>query len=94
MRRKQGQSLAEYAVLFAIVIGAAIAMQQYVKARLQGAIAGTADGYMNQAAGLGGFGPIEPDRTTTSTSDTNLAMGSATTGTVDIDSKSQTTVTK
>ena len=43
MRSKKGQGMAEYAVLLAIVIGAAIAAQQFIKGRLQGADAGAAD---------------------------------------------------
>lgn len=97
MRRlsaRRGQSMGEYAILFAIVLGAAIAMQQYVKSRLQGATAGTADGYMNAAAGLGGYGTFEPNRVTTSDSTTGLTMQSAKAGTVGITSKSDTVQTK
>lgn len=103
MRRmlgRRGQSTAEYAVLFAIVIGAAIAMQQYVKTRLQGAIKQHADGYL--AAQTGAFGgvpqPFEPDRATTSTnqSTSNVSMSSARTGTFNVDNtaKTKSTVTK
>ena len=53
MRSRKGQSTAEYAVLFAIVIGAAIGIQQYVKTRLQGAVQGASDGYMNAVNGGG-----------------------------------------
>ena len=35
LRRKKGQNTAEYAILIAIIIGAAIAMQTYVKRGLQ-----------------------------------------------------------
>ena len=91
---RRGQSMGEYAILFAIVLGAAIAMQQYVKARLQGAVAGTADEYMNTAAGLGGYGTFEPDRVSDSDSSTGLTMTSAKAGTVAIDSKSKTVQTK
>jgi len=97
MRRRdarKGQSTAEYAVLFSVVIGAAIAMTAYVKTRLQGAIAGTADGYMNKATTLGGYGTFEPDRTTTNQSNSNLAMQSQRAGAVTIDSKSHSTQTK
>lgn len=94
LNSRRGQSMGEYAILFAIVLGAAIAMQQYVKSRLQGATAGTADGYMNAAAGLGGYGTFEPDRVSDSESKTALAMTSAKTGTVTMDSTSKTTATK
>lgn len=90
----RGQSTAEYAVLFAIVIGAAIAMQAYVKSRLQGAMAGTSDTYANAAQGLGGYFTYEPNRTTASQSASNMTMASAKAGTVTIDSNSQSTQTK
>jgi uncharacterized membrane protein YadS len=94
LRSRRAQSTAEYAVLFAIVIGAAIAMQQYVKSRLQGGIAGTANNYMNASIALGGFGTFEPNRTVGSANTIDLAMTSARAGTVDINSQSTTTVTK
>ncbi len=94
-RHGRGQSTAEYAVLFAIVIGAAIAMQSYVKGRLQGAIAGTADGYMNAALKVNGYGPFEPpNRTVGSLSGTNMSMTGALAGQVNIDSASNTIQTK
>ena len=94
LNSRRGQSMGEYAILFAIVLGAAIAMQQYVKARLQGATAGTADGYMAAAGGLGGYGTFEPDRVSDSKSETTLAMTSAKTGAVAMDSTSTTIATK
>ena len=96
LRTRQGQSMAEYAILFAIVIGAAIAMQQYVKSRLQGAVHGATDGY-TAAASSGGFSaaPFEPIRTTnTGSSQTDgLTMTSATTGTRGLTSSSTTNST-
>ena len=48
VRRKQrGQSIGEYAILFAIVLGAVVAMQRYVSNRLAGAIQGQADSYVS-----------------------------------------------
>lgn len=88
--RKRGQSTAEYAVLFAIVIGAAIAMQQFVKARLQGAIEKRATEYANSADS----GTFEPAREVSSQSAVDLTMESATEGDVVIGSESTTTVTK
>jgi hypothetical protein len=38
LRGKKGQSTAEYAILIALVIGAAMAMQTYMKRGLQGGI--------------------------------------------------------
>jgi len=92
---RRGQSMGEYAILFAIVLGAAIAMQQYVKSRLQGAVAFRAQDYSNSAGMAGaGFNTFEPDRETDSVSDTGLAMTSVNAGNVTIDSQSDTTVTK
>jgi len=91
---RKGQSTAEYAVLFSVVIGAAIAMTAYVKTRLQGAVAGTAEGYRIKAETLGGFGTFEPDRTTTNNSTSDMTMTSQRAGAVAIGSKSTTTQTK
>ena len=40
---RRGQNVAEYAILIALVIGAAMAMQTYVKRGLQGRIKGATD---------------------------------------------------
>ncbi len=37
-QERRGQSIGEYAILFAIVLGAVVAMQTYVRDRLAGAI--------------------------------------------------------
>lgn len=91
MRASKGQTMAEYAVLFAIVIGAAIAMQQYVKSRLQGGIHTHADAYIAAAGGA----EFEPERTTDSAVDSTsgLSMSSATSGTVSLTSNSNSTST-
>ena len=94
MRSARGQSMGEYAILFAIVLGAAIAMQQYVKGRIQGGTAGTATAYSTAAIGLGGFGAFEPERTTDSTSDSVLTMSTARAGTITSDSQSTTIIDK
>ena len=89
MRRKRaGQSTAEYAVLFAIVIGAAIAMQQYVKSRLQGAMAFRANNYLT----ISGGAVFEPNRTvnTSSNASSGMTMQSAHQGTININSNSNT----
>jgi len=88
---RRGQSTAEYAVLFAIVIGAAIAMQQYVKQRLQGSIKKYTDEYVTAAQNPVKF---EPTRTTTSSSKTELTMTTAKAGAAKIASGSDTTVSK
>lgn len=92
-RSGRGQSTAEYAVLFAIVIGAAIAMQQYVKGRLQGAIANQADGYL-ASVGTGLVPFDDPNRVTNSNSASDLLMTNATAGTVNLTSSSLSTVNK
>ncbi len=48
LSKKRGQSTAEYAVLIALVIGAAIAMQTYVKRGLQGRTHGASNRYFNE----------------------------------------------
>jgi hypothetical protein len=91
-RSRRGQSTAEYAVLFAIVIGAAIAMQQYVKSRLQGAMADQSNKFQTAAEGAA---PFEPARTvdTTSGQTAKMDMTSARAGTAKLDSESLSTST-
>ena len=97
LRTTKGQSMAEYAILFAIVIGAAIAMQQYVKSRLQGTMRGASDNYINAIALTANFAanPFEPDRTvnTSSNQRDDLVMVGASTGTRDLNVLSDTTST-
>ena len=78
-RTVRGQSIAEYVVLFAIVIGAAIAMQQFIKGQLQGGVKTHGDSYL-AAVTEGSGAAYEPDRTTTSNSN-NTATESMTTAT-------------
>lgn len=89
MRSRRGQSTAEYAVLFAIVLGAAIAMQQYIRLRLQASTqAGTQD-YVTQSAKLFPDAALDidstfsPDRVVAGSSGTDVDMTSSTSGTVD-----------
>jgi hypothetical protein len=88
--------MAEYAILFAIVIGAAIAMQQYVKSRLQAGTQGATDNYVTAISASAGF-PIsatgfEPIRTvdTTSAQTDSLNMTGASAGTRALTSNSTT----
>ena len=92
LRSHRGQSTAEYAVLFAIVIGAAVAMQQYVKSRLQGAISFHTNSYL-AASTEGNGNAFEPNRNvdTTSGSSATLSMTSASTGTSNLISNVNTT---
>jgi len=41
--KRRGQSTGEYAVLFAIVLGAIVMMQQYVRDRIAGSVQKQAD---------------------------------------------------
>ena len=98
---KKGQSMAEYAILFAIVIGAAIAMQQYVKSRLQGGIRAGADGYITAIAtdiNFANVNTFEPVRTVDTTSNQSdfLSMTGASTGnrTLNVNAHTASTVTK
>ncbi len=98
IRTRTGQSLAEYAVLFAIVVGAAVAMQTYVKSRLQGAVQAKADGYLNVFQDPGNSIPVpnafEVDRNSDSTSSTSASMSNETAGGIAIDSNGNTTQNK
>ena len=90
IRTRRGQGTAEYAILFAIVIGAAIAMQQYVKARLQGAVQFQANAYQT----ANGSGLFEPDRNSNSTASSGAAMTNVKAGTISSNSNGTTVVTK
>lgn len=93
IRTRKGQSMAEYAVLFAIVIGAAVAMQQYVKGRLQATVRAKADGYMT-AAGMTATASYDPTRYTKSSSGTDLEFDDARKGKVTSTSGSRSGIDK
>ncbi len=86
LRTKHGQSMAEYAILFAMVIGAAVAMQQYIKSRLQAGTRAGADGYITALTtdpDLVNLNPFnDPGRKVNSSSDQSdlLVMTDASTG--------------
>ncbi len=63
---RKGQSTAEYAIVIGLVIGAAVAMQIYVKRGLQAKMKQAVD-YNDPAAGhiLGGLSQYEPEYMTT-----------------------------
>ena len=94
LHSEHGQSMAEYAILFAIVIGAAIAMQQYVKSRLQGAVGAATDAYVAglRSNNLNVVAFSDPKRVVDTSSNTteNLTMTSASAGTRKLDVKSDT----
>ena len=54
MLNRRGQNVAEYAILIAVVIGAAMAMQTYVKRSLQGRIKDASDTRTGLTLGSGG----------------------------------------
>jgi len=51
MFNKKGQNTAEYAILIALVIGAAIGIQTYVKRGIQGRVKDGSDNIMNEIKG-------------------------------------------
>lgn len=71
---RKGQSTGEYALIFAIVLGAIVAMQTYVKKELQGRVKDAADYMTRGTTGLGTTSQYDPyyfksDYTTTRDSD-------------------------
>ena len=94
MRGRNGQSTAEYAVLFALIIGSAIAVQQYVKFRLQGAVKGATDAYTttieSQNSGLT-VTPWSPTREVTGSNKSDSQMENASKGVVNSVGGGQTT---
>jgi len=94
LRSQRAQSTAEYAVLFAIVIGAAIGVQQLVKGRLQSAVKLQADAYTTAAKITATDTGEDVNRKTHSKSGVNLDMKTSREGAVKIDSSSVTTQDK
>ncbi|MFH1245207.1 MAG: hypothetical protein V1662_01855 [Candidatus Omnitrophota bacterium] len=58
---KKGQSTGEYALIFAIVLGAAVAMQTYIKRGLQSRIKSGADLMTIHTGALGMTSQYEPE---------------------------------
>lgn len=54
---KKGQNTAEYAILIALVIGAAVAMQVYVKRGMQGGVKFSVDKIKKGDSGTGQYEP-------------------------------------
>ncbi len=82
---KKGQNTAEYAIVLALVIAAAIAMQTYVKRGMQGRVHDASDRYINKMTGttdwdaIGGnksvttaFKQYEPEKLSTQSTQTTL----------------------
>jgi len=57
---RKAQTVVEVGILLAIVVGALMAMQVYVKRGIQGKIASTVDGQLGDAAGTEGSSQFEP----------------------------------
>ena len=81
---RRGQSIGEHAILFAIVLGAVVAMQNYVRNRIASRIQQEAD---NWVAGT----TITQSSTGTSTS--GMTMSSAGAGTITASSGGTSTIT-
>lgn len=60
LRNRRGQNTAEYAVVIALIIGAVIAMQTYVKRGLQGRMKDATDKIATDTAELGATKQYEP----------------------------------
>jgi len=83
--KSRGQSTGEYAILFAIVLGAVIGMQNYIRNQIAGALKNEADEFRT-ATGSGDAVTI--DRTSDSLAASRTAMTDANTGSVRSDSAS------
>ena len=95
LRNRQGQNLAEYAVLVGLVVGTAVAMQFFVRARLQASTMKRADEFVTAYQKIqDGFtlslGKGDKGRKTESVSATDVDMETSTKGDVEIDSTSTT----
>lgn len=77
---RRGQSTGEYAILFAIVLGAVIAMQNYVRNRIAGRLQIQADAYSTTT--------VDMTRQSDSLAASSAQMSSARTGTFRSDSDS------
>jgi len=92
MLNKKGQNTAEYAILIALVIGVAVAMQTYVKRGIQGRIHDEVKDMATQTASLGTTNQYEPyylDTTTTTSTDwdTRGQTGTAKSPTISVNSQ-------
>lgn len=77
---KKGQSTAEYAIMIALVIGAALAMQIYVKRGMQGGLKFVTDKLKSSDTGTGQYEPYYQMSETTSTSEGVYSSEEAKTG--------------
>ena len=77
---RRGQSIGEYAILFAIVLGAVVAMQNFVRNRIAGQIAAEGNIYLSQAGN--NVNIYKANQTSESSSSSNIAMTDADNGQV------------
>lgn len=84
-RNERGQSIGEYAVLLAIILGAVVGMQALVRNRVAGAIDSRSNAYMSEAGG--GAGAQDLKRASQSTSTARSTMTSSRAGDVKTGSK-------
>ncbi len=73
LKIKRGQSTAEYAIIIALVIGAAIAMQTYVKRSMQGGVKFAVDKMKKDATGTGQYEPYYLESSYNTTTKANIA---------------------
>ena len=89
---KRGQSMGEYAILFAIVLGAVVAMQNYIKTRISAKIQAATGLYTaaGSASGLNAL-TLTMNVTTDSKSTTSAGMTNVRAGTLRSDSNATST---
>ena len=68
-RLKKGQATAEYAILFALVVAAAVGVQTYVKKSLQARVYDATEYFVANTTELGQTRQWEPGRATKTTTD-------------------------
>ncbi|MFA5116755.1 MAG: hypothetical protein WC486_05680 [Candidatus Omnitrophota bacterium] len=96
LRSNKGQNTAEYAIVIALIIGAAIAMQTYVKRGLQGRTKDATDYMQNQTADIGATRQYEPyyqDQDFAAQQDSTTTKDTATGGAVATSSQATTSRT-
>ena len=83
--RRRGQSTGEYAILFAIVLGAVFAVQNYLRNRIAGTIKAETDDYL---VNLEGADPMVPNIASSAEQRARMTMDSATVGIAESESSS------
>lgn len=91
LKNKRGQNTVEYAILIALVIGVALAMQTYVKRGIQGRVHDEVMDMATQTSELGSTKQYEPDYiassyTTATAKDTKTQTGAAKSPTIGVES--------